>query len=1031
MRSKTRGNPRYNKKDIRLPLLLVLGAVLLLLIVLLPKEPVAVAVNGSGDSSLSGHRGLKITEVMSDNRSTIPDENGAFGDWVEITNTSEESMNIKNMGLSDRSDRIKYLFPDMTLEPGQRLVVFCDGTNANDPLGTLHAKMKLSGYGDNVFLFDVSGVAVDAVRVPTLNTDECYLLNEDGEWERSVKYSPGYENTAEGHDAFIANFTVVPGVLMLNEIMAAPRTGIRDEDGDLSDWVEIYNDSDQVIDLSKFALSDDDTRPVKWTFPTGATVGPHSCYLVFCSGKDKLESATLYPHTNFSISAERETIVLSTVTGQLVDRVAIENLGKDLTYGRDPATLEWKIFTIGTPGVLNDAAGLAMADDYLRAVNPSGVYISEVMASADTTVAIKGTDSCDWVEIWNSTGDYVDISGWGLSDSINWPRKWTFPRGTVIYPGEYKVILLDKSETAGSDSSRLHANFALTRAGGEMMTLSDAAGTVLDRLYLPEVPTDYSYGRTWGSAGFFYYDGVTPGSANAGGFRGFAETPSFTVASGLYKGSITVGIDCGAPGTLRYTLDGSIPTTDNSQVYTGPFTVTATTVIRARNFVPGVQPSATISASYIMNTYYTLDVVSLIVDPDELWNSETGLLTVGEDIDKSRGIPYRNTVYRTWGKVARPGYVDYMLEETGEAVISQGIKLDLMGDYSLDMPQKSMKVRASASGGQKYFEYPLFEDRPFTYYKSFTLRNSGNDCVWTRVADGVQTRLVDKYVSTDIITLAWKPVIVYINGTYWGHYNMRERKDRFCIAQNEGLSMDEADSINIIRANSSVVQGTNTEYLAMREKISSSSPNTNDADRKYLDENIDVDNYLDWFAIKMFFGDSDPGNIMFYRVPGGKWKCLIFDMDYGLFASRFNSPASYTKEVGMGEQKINNVIFRKILEVDEYRDLFLKKLGGIYQALSTERMQAELDECVSILQPEMSIHFERWAEYNDKTINSDSPLSPDGAMRYWKTRISRMRDQTMVARPYYIYTFTQEAFNLSDRDMEFYFGEPCPAKPET
>ena len=131
----------------------------------------------------------------------------------------------------------------------------------------------------------------------------------------------------------------------------------------------------------------------------------------------------------------------------------------------------------------------------------------------------------------------------------------------------------------------------------------------------------------------------------------------------------------------------------------------------------------------------------------------------------------------------------------------------------------------------------------------------------------------------------------------------------------------------------------------------------------------------------------------------------------------------------MGEQKINNVIFRKILEVDEYRDLFLRKLGGIYQSLSTEMMQAELDECVAIIQPEMGIHFERWAEFNDKKINSDSPLSPDGAMRYWKTRVARMRDQTMVARPYYIYTYTQEAFGLTDQDMLYYFGEKCPPKP--
>ena len=76
MRSNPRGNPRFNKKDIRLPLVLILGAVMLFLIAVMPKQPVAVAVNGSGDPSASSHTGLRITEVMSDNKSTLPDENG-------------------------------------------------------------------------------------------------------------------------------------------------------------------------------------------------------------------------------------------------------------------------------------------------------------------------------------------------------------------------------------------------------------------------------------------------------------------------------------------------------------------------------------------------------------------------------------------------------------------------------------------------------------------------------------------------------------------------------------------------------------------------------------------------------------------------------------------------------------------------------------------------------------------------------------------------------------------------------------------
>jgi predicted dehydrogenase len=140
----------------------------------------------------------------------------------------------------------------------------------------------------------------------------------------------------------------------------------------------------------------------------------------------------------------------------------------------------------------------------------------------------------------------------------------------------------------------------------------------------------------------------------------------------------------------------------------------------------------------------------------------------------------------------------YNLE--GDQLISQGMEFALQGQYSLDMPQKSFKVKAKAKYGDKYFEASLFEDRPFTEYKCFVLRDSGNDCSWTRMNDGFQGRLIDafnEYTDTPstVIHQAWQPVVVYLNGQYWGHYNLRERADRYFIAQHEGLSLSEADQM--------------------------------------------------------------------------------------------------------------------------------------------------------------------------------------------------------------------------------------------
>lgn len=91
--------------------------------------------------------------------------------------------------------------------------------------------------------------------------------------------------------------------------------------------------------------------------------------------------------------------------------------------------------------------------------------------------------------------------------------------------------------------------------------------------------------------------------------------------------------------------------------------------------------------------------------------------------------------------------------------------------------------------------------------------------------------------------------------------------------------------------------------------------------------------------------------------------------DYGLFNSRFDSPTSYLKESGAGQQQINNTLIRKLLENDEMLHKFLTRLGEIFQVFTTDFMTELFDEMAATLEPEMALHFARWAEENDKNIN--------------------------------------------------------------
>lgn len=1020
-----------------LPILLLFVAILALMYFIFPKE-------AGRQIGTSKYQGLVISEVMASNQTAVPDENGEFHDWLELYNGTDSDLNLEGVMITNRTDRITFPFPAYELKAGERVIVFASDSYQLDPAKPFHGKFKIASVGDHIYLYDPNMYLIDEVVTPTLTGDTSYLLTgfaDDGtpSYETSDFYSPGFENTEEGFVSYRKANSMEGGAVILNEICPDPKVGVPDEDGEIVDWVELRNTTDQPISLTGYYLSDKENKPMKWRFPEGAVIPANGYYLVYASGKDKLQGNGI-PHTNFSISAERETVVLSDSYGRMLDRVSIENVPEDYSVGRNDVG-GWEFFPIATPGNPNDANGQSKSDELLRAYNPTGVYISEVMASNETYTLGASSLATDYVELYNSSNQTVDLSLYGLSDSLSRPRKWQFPQGTAIEPGEYKIIFLD-GNSAASSYYELHTNFSIARAGGETISFCDPTGRVLDRLPLSLIPTDHSYGRTQGYAGFYYYDVPTPGAANGTGYYGYTSNPSFTQRGGEYKGSVQVGIQIPEGTSVFYTTDGSIPTQNSTPYAAGEtFDFSVVTVLRARAFDPGglLQPSEIISQTYLPNVYHAFPIVSLITDPTELWNTDNGMLTVGPE---SKGILNKEKLpfkfadgtypnYREFGKIARPGHVE-MYDKAGNQMLSQDMEFGLQGQYSLDMPQKTFKVRAKAKYGKKYFDAKLFEDREFTQYKGFVLRISGNDAVWTRLNDGLQSRLIDRFneisdTPSDVIHQAWNPVVVYLNGVYWGHYNMRERVDRFFVAQHEGLSLEEADNMDILEASGKVHYGSTKEYKELIQKVKTLSPGKNEKDLQYILDNVDVDNYFDYMAFEMFFGNSDPGNIRFYKLktPGSKWKWIFYDADYGLFRSGFDSPTSYLKEKGAGQQNIDNTLIRKLLENAEMQDKFLTRLGEIFQVFTTDLMMNELNTMAAMLQPEMPLHFNRWAEENDKAINVDSPTTPEGAMRYWNSRLDYTRN-VLKKRPTYFYEMVQERFALTDQQMLNYFGEKPP-----
>lgn len=140
----------------------------------------------------------------------------------------------------------------------------------------------------------------------------------------------------------------VSAQVALNEIQASNGITIADEDGDFEDWIELYNYGNETVNLSGYGLSDEYDDPFRWVFPTVA-IGPGEFLLVWASGKDRTTPASAL-HTNFSISADGEEIILTDPDGERVDELPPEPIPRDLSYGRVPDGIgDWFFFSEPTP----------------------------------------------------------------------------------------------------------------------------------------------------------------------------------------------------------------------------------------------------------------------------------------------------------------------------------------------------------------------------------------------------------------------------------------------------------------------------------------------------------------------------------------------------------------------------------------------------------------------------------------------------------------------------------------------------------
>ncbi len=547
------------------------------------------------------------------------------------------------------------------------------------------------------------------------------------------------------------------------------------------------------------------------------------------------------------------------------------------------------------------------------------VRINEILALNETILADEDGDYSDWIELYNSGPNPVDLTGWFLTDDAEDPQKWSIP-GMKIASHEY-LLVFASGKDRNTSGSELHTNFKLSGAG-EYLGLFDPEGiaaTAFDPSF-PDQKRDISFGYVDGAYMSFYIP--TPGSENVQ-MGTILPPPEFNVNHGIYKVPFNLEITCDLEGAeIFYSLDGSTPTPRMGLQYTAPIHIDTTSILRAvavlddtlysdvttRTYLvlddvihqpndPEGYPSAwgpytaitgTSIADYEMDPdimadpedaatvkegLESLPTMSLVTDISNLFSTSTDPETGGIYI--YTGPPLSNTEYGLGKGWERPASLEYFDADGTESFqVNCGVRLQ--GGHSRrpeKSPKHSFRLAFRGEYGPTKLKYPLFKDNDATTTFNTIVLRAGFCLSWVhhsheqRTQAQYQRDIWSKDTQRDMghPTTHSEYVHLYLNGIYWGIYALHERLDNdFAATYLDG----EPEDFDVIKDNQDVIDG---EYAAWNSLIemANSGLGSNEAYQRIQGNNpdgsrnpemesmLDVANLIDYMLINFYGSNTD------------------------------------------------------------------------------------------------------------------------------------------------------------------------------
>ena len=687
----------------------------------------------------------------------------------------------------------------------------------------------------------------------------------------------------------------------------------------------------------------------------------------------------------------------------------------------------------------------------------SPLIINEFVASNSRSLDDGDGNSNDWIEIYNRWNDPISMQGWSLTDRANNLTKWSFPSGVVIQGGDYLIVFASgqDGDPYQDAAGYLHTNFAL-RKNGEYLALVMPDGQVAHD-YSPSYPaqeTDISYGL-WDSQERYFLE-PTPGYPNASPVLGLISPTVHSQGRGFYDAPFNLALTCAIPDVvIRYTLDGSEPTSEHGIVYSNqPIWISTTTQVRSIAtktdwatpdvtthtylFLDDVaqQPAdpvgwpsdwgfssdagAIVPADYEMDTRVVDNTLPDYSIRDALLDIPTMSISMESDdfISDDLGI-YANPESRWERKCA----LEYW-EPNSNDEFQVDCKIEVHGNASrrpYRMQKHSLRLTFTSEYGPSKLNFPLFANSDVNEFNQLVLRACFTDS-WGLVSWSSSTRyrpndsqytrdvwMKDSLADMGQPSSCGRYVHLYINGLYFGLFNLTERVSDDFFADHLGGEPEDWE----INEDLSSPGPTWNSMIA----INPATPIGYEAIQDYLD----VENFADYMLLH-FYADAEDwphhnGYAAANIVSGdGKFRFFVWDqeivLDYhGRAASRINNNS------GAG------ALFQLLRSNPEFRLLFADR---VYQhcfhdgALSVTASQVRYARIANEIDKAIVAESARWGDTQMSTPYGNAIEQPQN----WNNINDNLYPPAPHGPDYY---FTREDSWVLERDNILYNYLPAIA----